>query len=168
MADINDVLAANRAAVLDFVAAAERSAATWTTPRAPRKWSPSQVVEHVAGGLEEAANVVSGAPSIPLPPAFLRLLLRVVFFNRILKTGVFPKGYKARKELDPTSGPATPVDARVRLEGALARFEQECRRRTASGQHVVSTFFGTVSVEDLVKFSALHTRHHCKQMPGAS
>ena len=53
MADVNDVLAANRAAVLDLVAAAERSAATWTTPRAPGKWSPSQVVEHVAGGLEE-------------------------------------------------------------------------------------------------------------------
>ena len=78
MADVNDVLAANRAAVLDLVAAAERSAATWTTPRAPGKWSPSQVVEHVARGLEEAANVVSGAPSIPMPPAFLRPLAQTV------------------------------------------------------------------------------------------
>jgi hypothetical protein len=48
MADINDTLADNRAAVLDLVAAAERSAATFITPRAPGKWSPSQVVEHVA------------------------------------------------------------------------------------------------------------------------
>ena len=168
MADINDVLADNRAAVLDLAAAAERSAPTWTTPRAPGKWSPSQVVEHVAGGLDEAANVVSGAPSsIPLPPAFLRPLLKL-FFNRILKKGVFPKGWKAHKALDPATGPATPAQARVRLEGALARFDQECRRRVASGQHVVSTGFGTVSVEDLVRFSALHTRHHCKQMPGAT
>ena len=82
MADVNDVFAANRAAVLDLVAAAERSAATWTTPRAPGKWSPSQVVEHVAGGLEEAANALSGAPTIPMPPAFLRPLLRL-YFNRI-------------------------------------------------------------------------------------
>ena len=167
MADVNDVLAANRSAVLDLVAAAERSAATWTTPRAPGKWSPSQVVEHVAGGLEEAANVVSGAPSIPMPPAFLRPLLRLFFFNRILKKGVFPKGFKAHKALDPASGPATPAEARVRLEGALARFDQECRRRAASGQHVVSTGFGMVSIQDLVRFSALHTRHHCRQMPGA-
>jgi hypothetical protein len=169
MADVNDVLAANRAAVLDLVAAAETSAATWTTPRAPGKWSPSQVVEHVARGLEEGANVVSGAPSpsIPMPPAFLRPLLRL-YFNRILKKGVFPKGWKAAKAVNPTSGPATPAQARVRLEGALARFDQECRRRVASGQHVVSTGFGTVSVEDLVRFSALHTRHHCKQMPGAT
>jgi hypothetical protein len=168
MADVNDALAANRDAVLDLVAAAERSAATWTTPRAPGKWSPSQVVEHVARGLEEAANVVSGAPSIPMPPAFLRPLLRLFFFNRILKKGVFPKGFKAHKAMNPTSGPATPAEARVRLEGALARFDQECRRRVASGQHVVSTGFGTVSVEDLVRYNALHTRHHSKQMPGAA
>ena len=75
MVDVNDVLAANRAAVLDLIAAAERSAATWTSPSARGKWSPSQVVEHVARGLEEGANVVSGAPSIPMPPAFLRSCL---------------------------------------------------------------------------------------------
>ena len=167
MADVDDVLAANRAAVLDLVAAAERSAATWTTPRAPGKWSPSQVVEHVAGGLEEGANIISGAPSIPMPPAFLRPLARL-FFNWILKRDAFPKGFKAAKALNPASGPATPAQARVRLEGALARFDQECRRRVASGQHVVSTGFGAVSVEDFVRFSAIHTRHHCKQMPGAT
>jgi len=168
MADINDALAANRAAVLDLVAAAERSAATWTTPRAPGKWSPSQVVEHVARGLEEGANVVSGAPSLRMPPAFLRPLLRLLFFNRILKKAAFPKGFKAHKAMNPPSGPATPAQARVRLEGALARFDQECRRRAASGQHVVSTGFGTVSVVDFVRFSLIHTRHHCQQMPGAT
>jgi hypothetical protein len=167
MADVNDVLAANRAAVNELVAAAERSAATWTTPRAPGKWSPSQIVEHVARGLEEAANVVSGVPSIPMPPAFLRLVARL-FFYRILKKDAFPKGFKAHKAMNPTSGPATPAEARVRLEVAFARFDQECRRRAASGQHVVSTGFGTVSVEDLVRFSAIHTRHHRKQMPGAT
>ena len=167
MADVDDALAVNRAAVIDLVAAAERSAATWTTPRAPGKWSPSQVVEHVVRGLEEAANVVSGAPSLPMPPAFLRLVARL-FFNRILKKDAFPKGFKAIKAMDPASGPATPAEARVRLEAAIARFDQECRRRVASGQHVVSTGFGTASVEDLVRFSATHTRHHCKQMPGAT
>ena len=167
MADVNDVLAANRAAVIDLVAAAERSATTWTTPCAPGKWSPSQVVEHVARGLEEAANVVSGAPLIPMPPAFVRPLARL-YFNRILKKGVFPNGWKSNKAFDPASGPATPAQARVRLEGALARFDEECRRRAASGQHAVSTAFGTVSIEDYARFSAMHIRHHCRQMPGAT
>ncbi len=167
MADVNDELAANRAAVSDLVAAAERSAATWTTPRAPGKWSPSQVVEHVAGGLDEGANIVSGAPSIPMVPALLRPLARL-FFYRILKKGVFPTGFKAHKALNPASGPATPAEARVRLEGAFARFDQACRRRAATGQHIVSTGFGKVSLEDFVRFNALHTRHHCKQMPSAT
>jgi hypothetical protein len=165
--DINDVLAANRTAVLDLVAAAKRSAATWTTPRAPRRWSPSQVVEHVARGLDEGANIVSGAPSIPAPPAFLRPLARLLFY-RTLKKGAFPKGFKALKALDPASGPATPAEARVRLEDAFARFDQKCRRRAASGHNVRTSGFGTVSLEDLVRFNALHTRHHCKQMPGAT
>jgi hypothetical protein len=167
MADLNDVLADNRAAVLELASAAERSVATWTTPRAPGKWSPSQVVEHVLRGLEEASNVVSGTPSIPRLPAPLRLLARP-FFYRILKKGAFPNGFKAHKAMNPTSGPATPAEARVRADGALARFDQECRRRVASGQHHVSTSFGTVSVEDFVRFNAIHTRHHCKQMPGVT
>jgi hypothetical protein len=166
MADIDDVMADNGAAVLDLVAAAERSAATWNTPRAQGKWSPSQVVEHVARGLEEGSNIVSGAPSIPFPPAFLRPLARLLF-NRTLKKGVFPNGFKALKALDPTSGPATPAEARVRLEGAFAKFDQACRQRAASGQQVM-TAFGLVSVEDLVRFDTIHTRHHCKQIPGAT
>jgi hypothetical protein len=169
MADINDALAANRATVLDLVAAAERSAATWTTPSAPGKWSPSQVVEHVARTLEEWANIVVWAPSVLMvvPPAILRPLARLIFY-RILKKDAFPKRSKTLKAMNPASGPATPAEARVRLEGAFARFDHECRRRAASGQPVVSTGFGTVSVEDVVTFNAIHTRHHCKQIPGAT
>jgi hypothetical protein len=111
---------------------------------------------------------LSGAPSILAPlPAFLRPLARL-YFNRILKKDAFPKGWKSHKALDPTGGPATPAEARVRLEGALDRFEQECRRRAASGQNVAHPVFGTVSVEDFARFNAIHTRHHCKQMPGAT
>ena len=124
-------------------------------------------MEHVARTLEESANVVAGAPSkFPPLPAFLRPLARL-FFEWIPKKGAFPKA-KAAKAFDPTIGPATPAQARVRLEGALAKFDQECRRRAASGQNVVTTGFGTVSVEDYARFTAVHTRHHCKQMPGAT
>jgi hypothetical protein len=164
VADVNDALAANRAAVIDLVSAAERSAATWTTATAPRKWSPSQIVEHVARGLDEGANIAAGTPSLPMPPVILRPLIRL-FFNRIVKKDAFPKGFKAHKTMNPASGPATPAEARVRLELAFARFDFECRRCAASGQQVKSGF-GKVSVEDFVRFNALHTRHHGKQMPG--
>ena len=166
MADISTMLAANRDAVSDLIAAAERSGGVWTAPRAPGKWSPCQVVEHVALALDESANVVSGAPSkFPTLPTVLRPLVRGLFFNRVLKKNAFPKA-KTNKAFNPASGPVTPAAARVRLEAALASFDQACRVRVVSGKKVESTIFGTVSVEDYVKFQELHTRHHCKQMPG--
>jgi hypothetical protein len=166
MADVGTVLAGNRAAVDDLIAAADRTGAAWTTPRAPGKWSPSQVVEHVARALEESANVVAGTPSkFPTFPTMLRPIVRGLFFNRVLRKGKFPKA-KTTKALDPATGPATPAEARRRLEGALAQFDQACRTRAASGQIITSTLFGAVSVEDYAKFQALHTRHHRAQLPG--
>jgi hypothetical protein len=166
MADVGTVLAGNRAAVDDLIAAADRTGAAWTTPRAPGKWSPSQVVEHVARALEESANVVAGTPSkFPTFPTMLRPIVRGLFFNRVLRKGKFPKA-KTTKALDPATGPATPAEARRRLEGALAQFHQACRTRAASGQIITSTLFGAVSVEDYAKFQELHTRHHRAQLPG--
>jgi hypothetical protein len=61
MADINTALAESRAAVDQMLSAAERSGSAWATPRAPGKWSPSQIVEHVARALEESANAADYA-----------------------------------------------------------------------------------------------------------
>ena len=166
MADVSTALAGNRVAVDDLLAAADRTGAAWTTPRAPGKWSPSQVVEHVARALEESANVVAGTPSkFPTFPTMLRPIVRGLFFNRVLRKGSFPKA-KTTKALNPATGPATPAEARRRLEGALARFDQACRTRAASEQSITSTLFGTVSVENYARFQELHTRHHRAQLPG--
>ncbi len=48
MSDLGAVLTANREAIDEMLVVAERAEANWTTPRAPGKWSPQQVVEHVA------------------------------------------------------------------------------------------------------------------------
>ena len=70
----------------DLIIAADKSSAAWTVPRAPGKWSPSQVVEHVAMALEESANVVTETPSkFPSIPGFLRPVARALFFNRVLR-----------------------------------------------------------------------------------
>jgi hypothetical protein len=162
--DVDAALAANRAAVDDMIAAARRAGGGWTVPRAPGKWSPAQLVEHVARALEESANVVAGSPSkFPTLPFFVRPVIRGVFFNRVLKNKAFPKA-RTSKAFNPASGPPTAADAAARLEGAHARFERECRTRVATGQPVVSGVFGAVSVEAYAEFQAIHTRHHCKQL----
>lgn len=167
MADVNSALAGNRDAIRELIAAAEKTGGTWTVPRAPGKWSPSQIVEHVALALEESANVVAGAPSkFPTLPRFVRPLVRGIFFNRVLQKKAFPKA-KTNKAFNPASGPATPAAARARLEGALATFDRASRALAASGAKVDSSIFGAVSVEDYATFQEIHTRHHCRQMPGA-
>jgi hypothetical protein len=167
MPDLTNALAANRAAVDDMVRAAQATGPNWTTPRAPGKWSPQQVVEHVARALEEGGNVIAGQPTkLPTLPALVRPLAKILF-NRAVKSGKFPKA-KTNKEMDPskapTAGPATATEARARLDAALATFDQACRDRVASGQPVRSGAFGTVSVEDYARFTELHTRHHTMQI----
>src|SRR6266487_4574035 len=63
-------LANLRTAVDGFLATVDKAGATWRQPRAPGKWSPSQVVEHVARIMEESANVAAGGPfQVPDPAA---------------------------------------------------------------------------------------------------
>ena len=162
MSDTTKALETNRNAVNEFISAAEGVESTWTTPRAPGKWSPSQVVEHVARTYEEGAELVASRRSkFPTFPAFLRPIMRGVFFNRILRKETFSKA-KTFKAFDPESGPASTAEGRTRVETALNKFEQAIRAQNA--ETVTSGVFGNVSKGDYVRFQALHTRHHQKQL----
>jgi Protein of unknown function (DUF1569) len=168
VSDIDQPLPGVHAAVAELVAAAERMGVAWTKPRAAGKWSPSQIVEHVARIMEESANVASNTPSkFPTIPFFLRPIVRVLVFKRTLWRNAFPK-MKAIAAFVPAAGSATTADGRVRLQGAVTSFDRACRARAASGQDVASSIFGRVSVADFARFQELHVRHHILQMPGAA
>jgi hypothetical protein len=168
MADNESALAGVHNAVAELGAAAERAGVAWTKPSSPGKWSPSQVVEHVARIMEESANVAANRPSeFPTIPFFLRPIARLLVFKRTLWRRAFPK-MKAIAAFVPATGSATPADGRARLEGALSRFDQACRARAASHQKVASTIFGAVTVADFARFQELHVRNHILQMPNAA
>jgi hypothetical protein len=162
MAEIDTALAASRQAVDELIRAGEQSGAAWNAPCAPGKWSPSQIVEHVARGFDEGANIAAGRPTLPMPPAAIRLIGRFMF-KRVLRKAAFPKGFKAHKAMNPASGPATPAEGRIRLETAHQKFDEACRRSAAHGRPITSGF-GSVPAQDFVRFSEIHTRHHTKQM----
>lgn len=168
MPEIDQALAGVRGAVTELAAAAERVGVAWNKPRASGKWSPSQIVEHVARIMEESANVASNRPSkFPTVPFFLRPIARIFVFKRTLWRKAFPK-MKAIDAFIPVDGSANPTEGCVRLQGALTSFDQACRARAASGQDVASTIFGAVPVADFAMFQELHVRHHILQMPGAA
>jgi hypothetical protein len=167
MADLEQSLANVHSAVGSLLSAADGAGAVWTVPRAPGKWSPSQVVEHVARIMEESAKVASGMPSkFPTIPFFVRPIARALVFKRILRRNAFLK-MKTGEGFDPPAGSATPAQARIRLEAALTEFERACLARADSGQKVASTIFGPVAVSDFARFQELHVRHHRLQMPDA-
>lgn len=164
MADLTSALEGLHSGVRILLAAVDAAAPFWTVPRAPGEWSPSQVAEHVARIMEESANVAAGLPSrFPTVPAVLRPIGRVLVFKRILRRKSFLK-MKTGEGFDPPGGPATPAQARERLEGALNKFDKACRSRAEAGQKVSSTIFGPVPVTDFVTFQELHVRHHIPQV----
>jgi hypothetical protein len=166
MSNLDSLLAANRQAVDELIAAAERCESVWTQPRAPKKWSPSQIVEHVRRAIEEGGNVVAERPTrLPTLPFFIRPLAHLLY-RRVLKKGAFPKA-RTNKAMDPISGPATVDEGRQGLLAALAIFEDECRKKAAAGGTVYSRAFGSIDVVSYARFLELHTRHHTKQMPVA-
>jgi len=164
MADINTALAASKNAIDQLIVAGERTGAGWTSSRVPGKWSPSQIVEHVARTLEESANLAAGRPAkFRKLPVVVHPVARGLVFKRVLRTAAFPKA-RTNKALDPATGPATPAEGRARLETAHRQFDEACRRVAADGGRLRTTLFGSVPVEDYVRFMELHTRHHGRQM----
>jgi len=164
MADINTALDASRDAIEQLIVAGERTETAWTSPRAPGKWSPSQIVEHVARSLEESANMAVGRPSkFPKLPGVVHPIVRGLLFKRVLRKAAFPKA-KTNKAMDPASGSATPAQGRIRLETAHEKFAEACRQTASRGEWLRTTIFGAVPVEDYVRFMELHTRHHGKQI----
>ena len=150
MADINTALEASKDAMEQLILAGERTGITWTSPRAPGKWSPSQIVEHVARSLDESANMAAGRPSkFPKLPGIVHPIIRGILFKRVLRKAAFPKA-KTNKAMDPASGPATPGEGRVRLETAHQKFDEACRQTASHGERMRTTVFGTVPV---VKFA---------------
>ena len=84
MSELDVSLSGVRAATGALLTTADGIGSAWTVPRAPGKWSPSQVVEHVARIMEESAKVAAGASSaFPTLHSFLRPIVRVIFFRRI-------------------------------------------------------------------------------------
>ena len=164
MNSVDDALRSSRLGLDSLIAGAEASRDAWALPRAAGRWSPAQIVEHVAVMLEEAAHDVARAPcKFPPVPFFVRPIFRGAWFKRVLKLQAFPKA-RTFKALDPAAGPDTSAAGRVRLENAFGDFERETRSAAARGPIFVSKLFGKVSLLDYIRFQDLHTRHHAQQL----
>jgi hypothetical protein len=161
MGDLHSALAESKAALAQLIAAGEQCGPAWAAPRAPGKWSPSQIVEHVAMALEESGKNIKGEKSaFPTLPGFIRPVVRALFFNRALNAETFPSG-KANKAMSPIAGPQTAAAGRARLQQAHTAFERACQEKSERFNHSI---FGDIATSDYARFMAKHTLHHTKQI----
>jgi hypothetical protein len=170
MSDLDTAIADNHKAVEEFTAAARGvDASRWSLPRAEGKWTPAQVVEHIALTYEYSRAVLNNNAPGPAAPRFLRPLVRRFVVTPVLKSGSFKRKAKAPAMFQPSSSPDTPADLLSRLETALRTFEDDVRAAQHAGRSTLEhPFFGIMPVTDYLRFQAIHARHHRAQLPGAA
>ena len=166
MIDLKTVLANNREAVADFLTTAGAIAPSdWGRPRAPGKWSPGQVTEHVALTYEVSRGILHGTFPGPTAPRIARPLIRILFLNPVLKRGRFNRPAKTPKPFQPGASPALPEALTARLRAAATAFEEDVETTAGSGQATLDhPFFGKLQLAEYLRLQVIHTHHHRQQL----
>ena len=122
MTDLQTVLQAHHQAIEDFLTAARAVPPTqWSQPRAPGKWSPGQVAEHLALAYQVNRGVLHGGASPVTAPRWLRPIIRKFLLGNVLRRNRFIPGIESPKAFRPSSAPAAPVQLLGRLAGRWRR-----------------------------------------------
>jgi DinB family protein len=166
MAQLQAMLEAHHQAVEAFLAAARAVPPTrWSEPRAPGKWSPGQVAEHLTLAYEVNRGVLHGAAPMTAP-RWVRPLIRHLLLAPVLRRGRFIPGSKSPRVFRPSPTPAAPEQLLDRLTAATSAFESDAASlATTTIDH---PFFGRLPLSDFVRLQEIHTRHHRGQLAPAA
>jgi DinB family protein len=165
MTQLQTALQVHHQAVDAFLTAARTVQATqWDRPRAPGKWSPAQVAEHLALAYEVNRGVLHGSAPGPAAPRFLRPLIRKFGLNPLLRRGSFTPGSKSPKVFRPSASPAGQAELLARLQAAANAFELDAAAATGPGATIDHPFFGRLPLLDFVRLQEIHARHHLAQV----
>jgi hypothetical protein len=163
-------LARHRDAVAAFLAsAAATEPDAWSRPASEGRWSPAQIAEHLCLAVEAVKGELDQGPGMKLRlSAWKRFLLRRTVLPKLLKTGHFPRGVRAPREIRPNLPTATREEALRRLESAASELEARCRIHPQSESlRLTHPYFGALPASDLIRILAWHALHHRAQLPGA-
>jgi hypothetical protein len=167
MADLQAVISADRQAVDDFTAAARSvPPARWAVPRAPGKWSPGQVTEHVTLTYEQSRRMLIGSFTGRALPRLKQLLARWIFLPLLFKRGDFGKGgARGPAFIEPSESPASSEALLARLQAAVGDLETDLLAASAARRtRVDHPIFGRMPLADLLRFLMIHTQHHQPQL----
>lgn len=160
-----EVAAEHRAAIEAFARTAESlGGAEWNAAREPGKWTPAQIVQHLILSYEAGLRELDGGVGLTVVvPWWKRVALRWTILPRIL-AGRFPSGAPAPREIRPKTSPESPEAAVGHLRSCAERFTAGicAADRTACLTH---PYFGKLRGPQILRFLAVHARHHHGQLP---
>lgn len=157
----------HRAAVAAAVRVVEaQDPAAWSLKRAPGKWSPSEIAQHLVISYGPPLAELDGGPGFAVRlPWWQRAALRWTVVPRILG-GTFPKGAPAPRESRPAAGAASPAHAAQALREAADLFERRLLEEHAVRRVTLThAYFGRLSAPQMLKLAAVHVSHHRAQFP---
>lgn len=144
---------------------AGRPEASWQMAP-PGKWTPAQIVEHLALALEmSAATFVARRSKEPMsrrPTTLLEKVAKVVAFG----LGWFPPGRKAPARTTPplhVDGPTADAHFRAAL-AAWEAVERDLLPTRRGDLFVKHPRLGDLTLEEWGRFHLVHARHHARQI----
>jgi hypothetical protein len=142
-----------------------RSEADWQRAP-PGKWTPAQIVEHLALGLESSAAAFAGrrakAPMARRPTTLSAKLGKFFVFG----LGRFPPGRRAPEGATPAPRVARAA-AEARFRRGLDLWEQVERELLPARPYdlfVKHPRLGDLTIEEWMRFHVIHARHHARQI----
>lgn len=159
----------HRTALASYIARAGRlTSERWSAPRAPGKWSPAEISEHLALAYEAGLTELRGGPSLETRMGFWqRLVLRTFVLPKLLAGGALTRPVKAPREIRfPVAGAQAATLAR--LQEVADSLERELESASSREQVRFShPYFGSLTAPQALGFCAFHARHHEAQIATA-
>ena len=166
--DANEARSEHQRAVQEFLVTARAvSPAQWEHAIDAVTWSPAQIAEHVRMTYEvvDAQFAGSGTGLRVRTSRWQRLMLRWRFLGGILRTGVFPAGARAPREVRPGAGPFDQAVVLKALERAAESVDTGLTARWTDPDCVMTHHvFGGLRPPEALRLLTVHTRHHAAQL----
>lgn len=135
--------------------------------RAPEgKWTPAQIVEHLAIGMTGSAERFEQRRAhAPMTRRRRRLIERIASLS-ILRLRWYPQGFKAPEGTRPAAS-VTRAAAEAHFRGGIAKWEGLQRELLPIRRHdlfVKHPRLGDLTMEEWMRFHVIHARHHAPQI----
>ena len=166
----SDLHRAHRDAVEELASLAARVPADrWSQPMAAGKWTPAELTLHLALTAEVLLRELTmGVGPRVITKGWQRALFRFTIRRRLLAGAPFPR-VRSPREARPDGQGAEQRATIERLRQRALELEMaiDAAGRERPRTKVTHPYLGAFSLEEGLRFAALHVRHHQRQLAAA-